>query len=395
MTLRVAVIGAGIGGLTAAATLHRRGVDVQVYEQASVLTEIGAGLSLFANGQRVLVELGVLDGLDSVGGEPGDVVIRDGINGDRLVTHPLGRDRWYRTQTGFPYLGIHRAELQNRLIDAAGAENIRLGHRLVSIDDGDDSVTLVWADGTRSVADVVIGADGARSMVRRWMFGDDRAVYTGNSGFRGIVLADEVPSLQNPGDLQFWVGSHGHLLHFPIEPGGKSLTFLAAVEEPTEWTPNVWRVPAAPEEALAAYEDWHPAVTEMIRAAAPVERWALFRMEPLPTWSRGRVVLIGDAAHTMLPHHGQGANLSIEDAYVLSSLLAAGGSIEKQLTAYEGLRKRRAERVQRICWEANFMLHLPEDGDVAARDEAFARIPADSRWIHTYDARTYVDEAQF
>ncbi|KWX67328.1 NAD(P)/FAD-dependent oxidoreductase [Mycobacterium sp. NAZ190054] len=389
MALKVAVIGAGIGGLTAASTLVRRGADVTVYEQASALTEIGAGLSLFANGQRVLTELGALDGLDQVGGEPNDVVLRDGRSGDVVAQHPLGRDGWYRSQTQYPYLGIHRAELLNRLVGSIDADCVRLDHRLVDLQPGADGVELRWENGTTSDAEIVIGADGARSTLRQWMFGESCALYSGNSGFRGIVRADQVPSLENPGDLQFWVGTHAHLLHFPISPGGSEITFLAALEEPAQWPhDSAWRTPSTLDEALAGYAGWHPAVTEMISAAAPSERWALFRMEPLPTWHKGRLVLLGDAAHTMLPHHGQGANTSIEDAYVLSKLLTAADSrsTEERLTTYESLRKRRAEKVQLASWRANSLLHYIDD-DVSHRDKAFANIPVDVRWMHTYDAR--------
>lgn len=396
MTIRVAVIGAGIGGLTAAATLSARGAVVEVYEQAPELAEIGAGLSLFANGQRVLHDLGALDGLEKVAGEPGRVVFRDGPTGKPIVTHPLGNLGWYREQTGFPYLGVHRAELLERLADAASGAQIHLEHRLVDLHQHGGGVRLTWDHGGISTADVVIGADGARSTVRRWMFGDDRTMYTGNSGFRGIIDSKLAPSLGNPEDLQFWVSPTAHLLHFPIAPHGERITFLAAVEAPAQWpSAEEWRVPTTVDEALAPFIGWHPAVSEIIGAVRHSERWGLFRMESLPSWSRGRVALLGDAAHTMLPHHGQGANLSIEDAYVLACLLTAGegGSIEDRLRRYELLRKKRADKVQLASWRANRLLHFPPDDDPRERDTAFATIPDDIRWIHAYDARQVAVDA--
>lgn len=391
MTLRVAIIGAGIGGLTAAASLRANGAVVDVYEQAAALTEIGAGLSLFANGQRVLNELGVLDGLATVAAEPQRVVIRHGDSGAEIVKYPLGQDGWYRHQTGYPYLGVHRAELLERLAAAAGADQIHLEHRLVGLEPSPngDGVTLLWDGGAVSHADMVIGADGARSAVRRWMFDTEKAIYTGNSGFRGIIESRRVPSLENPGDLQFWIGPRGHLLHFPISPGGDRITFLAAVEDPQEWPDkDNWRVPTTRVEAISAFADFHPTVREIVGAIDHSERWGLFRMEPLPTWHRARVTLLGDAAHAMLPHHGQGANVSMEDAYILAQVLTRSRdtSIEARLLRYEGIRKRRTEKVQLASWRANHLLHFPEHEDTAERDKAFTSIPYDIRWIHDYDA---------
>ena len=181
---------------------------------------------------------------------------------------------------------------------------------------------LEFANGRVERADLVVGADGVRSTVRRWVTGADDAVYSGTSAFRGIVPTENLPSLPDPHAIQFWMGPDAHLLHYAIGGDGESVNFFAVVE-----TPKIWLHPGSVADVhedvpVASFRGWHPAITEMIQAAASPISWALFTVRPLLRWYRGRVVILGDAAHGMLPHHGQGANTSIEDAFALAALLA-------------------------------------------------------------------------
>ena len=176
------------------------------------------------------------------------------------------------------------------------------------------------ASGATFEASVVVGADGVHSLTRQWVTGGDEPVYSGTSGFRGLVPAERLSRLPDPGALQFWMGPGAHLLHYPVD-GGSVINFLAVVDGPARWTAPAWMEPAAPGAHLAAFAGWHPAVTEMIGAVPQSPRWGLFTRRPLARWSRGPVVLLGDAAHAMLPHQGQGANQTIEDAVVLAAEL--------------------------------------------------------------------------
>ena len=234
--LRIAVVGGGIGGLTLALALRQRGLEAKVFEQATELTEIGAAVALSANATRELRRLGVLDAALAVATEPTELIFRSWRDGRRIAAHPVRQDGRYRERFGAPYLGIHRADLQRILSGALGSAGLHLGHRLSGLVDRGDSVELEFADGRSAQADLVIGADGIRSLVRRFVTGDEGAVYSGTSGFRGIVPAARLPSLPDPQAIQFWMGPHAHLLHYAIGGGGEDVNFLAVVEGPEALT---------------------------------------------------------------------------------------------------------------------------------------------------------------
>src|SRR3954467_9161872 len=322
--LRVAIVGAGIGGLSLALALRERGLTADVYEQAPELAEIGAAIALSANSTREYARLGLLDELTAASTIPTELIYRDWREGTRIAAHPVGSD--YVSRFGAPYLGIHRADMQKTLSGAFGVKNLHLGCRLVNIVDDGNSVVLEFANGRVEHADIVVGADGVRSTVRRWVTGADDAVYSGTSAFRGIVPTNNLPSLPDPYAIQFWMGPDAHLLHYAIGGEGESVNFFAVVEGPSIWLHDGTVADVPDDVPVASFRGWHPAVTEMIRAAASPRRWGLCAVRPLLRGYRGRVVVLGDAAHGMLPHHGQGANTSIEDAFVLGALLADAGS---------------------------------------------------------------------
>jgi salicylate hydroxylase len=195
---RVAIVGAGIGGLTLFLGLRQRGVSAEIFEQAHELTEIGAAVGLLANGIRELRRLGLFDALGAASTEPTELIYRDGRTGERVASHPARIGAAYRKRFGAPFVGIHRAELQRILAGALGPENLNLGCRLVDIDDRGDGVVLSFAEGPNAEADLVIGADGARSTARRYVAGGDRLLYSRTSGFRGIVPSSRLPSLPDP-----------------------------------------------------------------------------------------------------------------------------------------------------------------------------------------------------
>ncbi len=385
---RIAIVGAGMGGLTLSLSLSRRGLSADVFEQAHELAEIGAAVALSANGTRELERLGLLDALVAVSTEPTELVYRNGRTGERIAAHPVRLDGAYRSRFGAPYCGVHRAELQRILGGSLEDGRLHLGRRLVDLQDRDDRVVLRFADGGSVEADWVVAADGVRSVARRHVAGDDRLLYSRTSGFRGIVPTTRLRSLPDPEAIQFWMGPSAHLLHYAIGARADHVNFLAVVEGPAEWRdPEKGLAEASPEEALAAFEGWHPAVTEMIGAVRHDLRWGLFLAKPLRCWRRGRVALLGDAAHAMLPHHGQGANTTIEDAVTLAELIGQDPkNIEAALETYEVLRKARTRTIQRASWAGNEALHLSDGPDAARRNERMSRFPDDFGWIHAFDA---------
>src|SRR5947209_3591010 len=367
--LRIAIVGAGIGGLSLALALRERGLAAEVYEQAAELTEIGAAIALSANATREYARLGLLDELSAASTMPTELIYRHWRDGSRIAAHPVARDDSYVRRFGAPYFGIHRADLQKTLSGAVGGTNLHLGCRLVNIVKDAHSVVLEFANGREERADIVVGADGVRSTVRRWVTGADDAVYSGTSAFRGIVPTDNLPSLPDPQAIQFWMGPDAHLLHYAIGGGGEVVNFFAVVETPAIWLADGTVTEVSDDVPVASFRGWHPAVTEMIEAAASPIRWGLFVVRPLLRWYRGRVVLLGDSAHGMLPHHGQGANTSIEDAFALAGLLSEGrpDDLEAVLARYQALRRARTRTIQRSAWVTSALLHLAEGREAVRR----------------------------
>jgi len=384
--IRIGIVGAGIGGLTLALALRQRGLAANVYEQASELREIGAAVSLSANGSRELDRLGCLSAIAALSTEPTEFIWRGWREEHRVAAFPVALGGAYRSRFGAPFCNIHRADLQRVLGAAHGPDRLHLGHRLVALSEKNKVVKLDFANGRSAEVDILVGADGQRSIVRRYVAGEERAAYSGTSGFRGIVPIRDLPLLPDPHAIQFWMGPNAHLLHYAIGPSGEDINFLAVVEGPTTWTHENWVVPVSHDEAAAAFSGWHPAVVEMISAVPLNLRWGLFSVRPLQTWQRGRVVLIGDAAHGMLPHHGQGANLTIEDAITLAVLLRTCSleEFDDAVKRYHTLRRARTRIIQRSARATSTVLHSL--GAIEGRAATLAQVPDRFGWIHAFDA---------
>jgi len=377
----IAVIGAGIGGLTLGLALRQHGIDVQIFEQASELAEVGAAVALAANGTRILRELGLGDALEAVSAVPTELVYRHWADGRRLVAHPVGA--WYEQRFGAPFWGIHRAHLQRGLAQGWGTGGLHLGKTLVDLRVEGDVNVLGFADGSVVTAGLVVGADGIRSRVRKWVT-DTEPVYSGTSGFRGLVPRSAIPDFPDPDAVQFWMGPDAHLLHYAV---GDAINFLAVVEGPARWDAEGSVGPAAEGELVTAFRDWHPAVRQMVAAVPQSRRWGLFALPPLHRWSKDGVVLLGDAAHAMLPHHGQGANQTLEDAAVLADCLRDNADVPAALADYERRRRCRTRQVQRSSWVTSSLLHLPDGADATSRDARLRDLVDDFSWIHAYDHR--------
>ena len=379
----VMIIGAGVGGLTLALLLRQRGIAAEVLEQSAELHEAGAAVGLAANATRVLRHLGLGEDLARVSAEPDRLIHRDGRDGRQVATSE--DSRWYRERFGAPFYGLHRMALQRLLAGAFGPEHLHLGCRAEALEETRAGMRVRCASGAVFEAAVVVGADGVHSVVRDWVTGGDEPVYSGTSGFRGLVPAERLPSLPDPGALQFWMGPGAHLLHYPID-GGRVVNFLAVIDGPPRWTAPAWLEEAAPGAHLAPFAGWHPAVTEMLAAVPQSPRWGLFSRRPLACWSRGPAVLLGDAAHAMLPHQGQGANQTIEDAAVLAAELDGAADVPAALRRYAARRRVRTRQVQLMSWAASAALHLPDGPAARRRDAGLARVTDDVAWIHGYDA---------
>jgi salicylate hydroxylase len=384
----VAIVGGGIGGLAATLSLLHAGLDVQVYEQAPALGEVGAGIQISPNASRLLHRLGLGPALDRTGVRPVGVHQRRWDDGRTLQWAPMGEA--VEAAFGAPYYHFHRADLLHALADALPAERVHLDHRLTSFQDHGDRVELTFANGARAAAGVLVGADGIHSTVRALLFGPEQPRFTGCTAYRGLVPADRLAHLGLEVAAYNWMGPGGHFVHYFVA-GGQLMNFVAIKERET-WTRESWTDRGEVAEALAVFEGWHPTVRAIIGAADETFLWALFDRLPLARWSVGRVTLLGDACHAMLPFMAQGAAQAIEDGATLAACLTQVGAdgIPAALARYEALRLPRATRLQEMSRANKTRFHLPDGPEQQARDASLAvqgdrTIPAIG-WLYAHDA---------
>jgi salicylate hydroxylase len=337
---KVAVVGAGMGGLVAALALSRAGADVAVYEQAPALGEVGAGITMSPNASRILIHLGLGDALERLGFVPGIQWTQHWQSGAVLME--ADRSATMVERYGAPYSHIHRADLHAMLAGALPDGVVRLGKQMTSLD---ASGHMTFADGTKAEADVVIGADGVRSAVRAALYETAPPHFTGQVAWRGIVPADALPEAVRAMPPGIHIGPQRLFMRYPVR-GGTLINYAAFVEM-EGWTGDSWSIRSTVAELLGHFEGWDETVRAII-AATPADqlfKWALHARQPLERWTRGRVTLLGDAAHAMLPFMGQGAATAMEDGMVLARCLLAFPPNEA-LERYEGLRRDRTTMVQ-------------------------------------------------
>ena len=384
--LRISIIGAGIGGLSSAVALRQAGFEVDVYEQAAELTEVGGGINLGPNAVRILRRLGLGSALD-----------HDGVRA--LVTH---QRRWQDGRTlqkaplnplceqlyGAPHLTVHRRDLLAVIASGLPGERIHLGHRLVGFAGQGDVVEAWFDNGARIAVDVLVGADGIHSAVRARLFGDEAPVFAGCVAYRGLVPAERIADLGLDHSNQSWVGQGAHFVHYFVSRG-RLLNFVGWTEHDT-WNREDWTDRATIDRALAAFAGWHPQVRRIIAAAETCFIWALFDRDPLSRWSVGRTTLLGDACHPMYPFMGQGAAQAIEDGAALVACLAAGsGDPAAALKRYEQLRMPRVSKLQAMSRANKARFHMPDGPAQQARDAEWARVgdraPDTLRWLYDHD----------
>lgn len=378
--IRVAIVGGGIGGLSAAIALTRIArVEVVVFEQAAQLGEIGAGVGMAPNGMRMLDRLGLRGAVERVAARygAGSVYYRhDGV--------PIGEMTTSDSSGEFHTLGLHRADLVGVLAAALPSGVIRTGHRLLAVEERGALVRLRFENGASEEFDAVVGADGIHSVVRDFATESAEPVSSGSIAYRGVVPAARMPDWPK-GVAGLWMGAGKHFLTYPVR-SGELINYVGFVPS-DERLKESWS--AAGDQASLAREfaGWDPRVERLIELVESTFWWGLYDREPLARWSHDRITLLGDAAHPMLPHLGQGANQAIEDAVTLATILttADADNVAERFEAYERLRRERTSEVQRGARD-NGRRYDSAYEDLSQRDAEIQRSREYRLWLYDYDA---------
>ncbi|MBK0393711.1 FAD-dependent monooxygenase [Ramlibacter algicola] len=388
--MRVVIAGYGIGGAALALALQRFGIDYVVLEQAPRLEEVGAGVQLSPNGVAVLKHLGVHDALAAVAFQPKDLLYRDWQSGEVLMRNPLMPQ--IDQHFGSPYYHAHRADLLGVLKGALEGDRVRLGCRITSVEQSGGEVRARLADGTVESGDVLVGADGIHSLVRSQLFEADAPQSSGCIAWRGLVDANDAKHLGITPSAHIWMGP-GHSAVIYYVSGGRKINWICIGSSPAERKES-WSATATVAEVLQEYRGWNSEVLDLVKLTAKPFVTALYDRAPLKSWVRGRVALLGDSAHAMLPYHAQGAVQSMEDAWVLGRLLDLERNADTALARYQDLRMDRATRVQGQSRAAEHRFHLSDPAEVAERNAKFRKYDAQysggflpqQEWLFGYDA---------
>lgn len=386
---KILIAGAGLGGLAAAANLRKAGHTVEIYEQAPNIGEVGAGIQISASAMHVLRHLGLEAAIRRVGVHPGAYVFRLHDTGEVIQRFSLSDE--HERLHGAPYTQLHRADFHEILAARAreGAPDlVRLNRKAVGFTEDNDGVTLHFDDGSSARGDLLIGADGVKSMVRRQIVGDSVATYTGDAAWRIIVPVERLPNPFLEKVMSVFMGPGGHAVCYYLR-GGALLNFVGIIET-EEVFEESWTMKFPWERLKADYAGWYPAIQAVIDAADRDQcyRWSLHNRKPVMNWSSARATLLGDAAHPTLPYLAQGAVMAIEDGAVLMRALAMAPSIPAALQLYQRNRIDRTARVVNQSSDNRRLFHLPSEQ--AIRDEFARRNEGADRnkWLYSYNALT-------
>jgi salicylate hydroxylase len=384
---QILIAGAGIGGLTAASCLMKAGHRVEIYEQAPQLGEIGAGIQVSANAMHVMRHLGLEEALLAVGVKPEAYVFRLHDTGEVIQRFSLSQEQLH----GAPYTQLHRADLHDLLAARARAADpdiVRLNHRVVSFTERSDGVELRFADGSSVEGDILIGADGVKSVVRAQLFGAAPATYTGDAAWRIVVPTERLPKDLLERVMSVFMGPEGHVVCYYLR-GGALLNFVGCVET-EEISEESWTVKRPWKEFKARYVGWHSALQTIIDAADKDQcyLWSLFNRPPIRQWSSARATLLGDAAHPTLPYLAQGAAMAIEDGAVLTRALDMTDSIAEALQIYQ---RNRVDRTAKIVLQSSAnreLFHLRSEAEIRARFAKRNEGEDRNRWLYSYNPLT-------
>jgi 6-hydroxynicotinate 3-monooxygenase len=366
---RIAIVGAGMGGLAAAAALRRVGIEVAVYEQAAQFARIGAGIQIGCNAMKVLRELGLEQRLRAQSFYPRSWNNRDWRTGEVKFDMIFGESA--ERKFGAPYLLAHRGDLHAALASAVPGECVRLGHKLVGLDQTGDGVRLNFANGVESDADALIGADGVHSLVRELLFGASPVIFTGRIAYRTTYPAALLDG-QAIDDCTKWWGEDRHIVIYYVKPDRSEVYFVTSQPEP-DFTIESWSAKGDVRALRAAFEGFNPQVTNVLAACPDVHKRAIVDRHALQRWADRNVTLLGDACHPMTPYMAQGAAMAIEDAAVLSRCLdgVERDGVADAFRRFEATRRERTARVQQT-----------------SRTNTWLKEKTDTDWVYAYDAWT-------
>lgn len=372
---KIAVLGAGMGGLTMAVLLTRAGCDVTVYEQTRAFARVGAGIQMSPNAVRVLRALNLESYIRRVAFQPRYWRNRTWDTGDMQNELPLGSEAEQRH--GAPYLLGHRGDLHAALLSRVPSAVIALDRRLTDLTRNGAGVSLKFADGSSASADILIATDGLHSRAREILFGPEQPRFTGNVAYRTVFSASRLNGLVLDDNCKWW-GPDRHIVIYYVNPRRDELYFVTSVPDP-EWKLDSWSAMGDLGELRAAFTGFHPDVTRVLEACPAVHKWAIADRDPMPRWSEGRVVLMGDAAHPMTPTMAQGAAQAMEDAMVMSRCLARFSfeDVGSAFRTFEAHRRARTAQIQ-----------------LTSHRNVWMRQRTDGGWLYDYDAGTApLDEA--
>jgi 6-hydroxynicotinate 3-monooxygenase len=361
----IAIIGAGIGGLALAGLLARQGAKVTVYEQAPAFERLGAGIQMSPNAMHVLRALGLEALLRQMAFQPAAWTHRTWDTGEHLADLTFGAEAEERY--GAPYLLLHRGDLHAAILSAVPTSVIRFNKKLLDIVPRAATVELVFADGSRATADGVVGADGVHSRVREILLGPERPIFTGRVAHRTVFPAALLDEFAVDTCTKWW-GPDRHIVVYPVNPRRDEIYFVTSVPDP-HWDVESWSQRGEMAEVIEALAGFHPDVQRLLAACPQVHKWALFERDPLPRWSAGAIVLLGDACHPMTPYMAQGAANALEDAAVLSRCLQAAADPAIAFKRYEATRLERTARIQ-----------------LTSRQNTWGKQAGDPSWVYGYNA---------